>query len=308
MTKIEWADETWNPVLGCSKISAGCANCYAIRHVHRMAGNPNPKIADATSWLTVLENGQSNWTGKIRLIENRLLDPLRWRQPRRIFVCSLSDLFNHDNPDNNIDRVFATAALCPQHTFMVLTKSPHRMMQYWSDLRRRLNLIFGIAANIDCSEVDRTWASMMSHPRPLPNVWLGVSVEQQATAEIRITNLLRTPAVVRFVSAEPLLGPLDLRRWLGNGIDWIITGGESGSGARPMHPDWARSLVQQCKASGVPIFVKQILDGGRKIPFEMWPKDLQVREFPSIHNGPLVVQCPVSRGAASYQRSKEGLR
>jgi protein gp37 len=208
------------------------------------------------------------WTGETRLNEAWLTQPLRWRRPRRIFVCAHGDLFAESVPDEWIDRVFAVMALAPQHTFQVLTKRAKRMRK-WASAPDRLSRIAARAFFME-GEFQPQW--------PLPNVWLGVSVEDQMRADERIPDLLATPAAVRFVSAEPLLGPIDFRRVSPNGVqlidtligrsttpdysgwprlDWIIVGGESGPGARPMHPDWARAIRDQCAAAGVAFFFKQ---------------------------------------------------
>jgi protein gp37 len=224
-SKIEWTDATWNPVTGCTRVSKGCRNCYMARTVPRQGLDP---------WKVVLH-------------PDRLEQPLKWRRPRRIFVNSLSDLFHEDVPIKFISRVWLTMQLAPQHTFQILTKRPGRMLAYMRE--------FGHYEG-----------------KPLPNVWLGVSAENQETADERIPLLLQTPAAVRFVSAEPLLGPVSFRwaQWEPfsrdrvtnhldglRRLDWIIVGGESGPGARPMHPYWARSIRDQCQAAGVPFFFKQ---------------------------------------------------
>lgn len=265
---IEWTDATWNPVTGCTMVSAGCTNCYAmglaatrLRHHPSRAG------------LTRETAGRAVWTGEVRLNEQWLDQPLRWRRPRRIFVCAHGDLFHEAVPDHWIDRVFAVMALAPQHTFQVLTKRPERMRTYLDDMRAHY---FGERDGY----MDR-WAepavALTKSPCaaglvedcgwPLPNVWLGTSVEDQQTADARIPELLATPAAVLFISAEPLLGPVilpgsflghvDNGRFGDGRLDWLIVGGESGPGARPMHPDWARSLRDQCAVAGVPFFFKQ---------------------------------------------------
>ena len=256
---IEWTGSTWNPTLGCSKKSPGCKNCYAIRVAHRLQANPDPKIAKAFEGLTVIQNGAPNWTGRINFVPDRLSAPLRKRKPTTYFVNSLSDLF--DLTDEQIYHVFSVMHQCPQHTFQILTKEAQRMHELCSSWIARFdgNLPIGTA-----------W--------PLPNVWLGVSVENQQYANERIPLLLQTPAAVRFISAEPLLGPIDLDsehasglHALGcggsgdehchnsgcRGINWVIAGGESGPGARPAHPDWFRGLRDQCQSAGVPFFFKQ---------------------------------------------------
>lgn len=259
-TKIEWvrgADgmrgETWNPVVGCSKISPGCKNCYAIRHVHRMAGNPNPKIRAANEGLTVLNGsfsisasqkanrGTPNWTGKVRLIPERLEIPRRRRKPTTFFVNSLSDLFHEDLPEEHIDRVFDVMMQAPQHRYQILTKRSRRMMDHMT-----------------CG----TLAGKAFYGRPPDWIWLGVSVESKDYLH-RIDDLRSTPAAVRFLSLEPLLedlGPLNLE-----GIAWVIVGGESGKGARPMDIRWVRSIRDQCVRAGVPFFFKQAIIAKRKV-------------------------------------------
>ena len=219
--------------------------------------------------------------------DKALPQPLRWRRPRRIFVNSTSDLFHESVPDEWIDQVFAVMALCPQHTFMALTKRPERMRAYMSDPGLRHRIAMAIAMVADLPPEDEFAAQVRCNAMPLPNVWLGTSIEDQATADARIPHLLATPAAVRFISAEPLLGPVDLWKWIGvhhhpdnnvqdaavraainkmirlareqmgGGLDLVIVGGESGPGARPMHEDWPRRLRDQCVAAGVSFFFKQ---------------------------------------------------
>jgi protein gp37 len=304
-TKIEWTDASWNPILGCSRVSEGCRHCYA----EGIAGRFSQGKPSVYSGLAVMTNGHAQWTGKI--VETRqLLQPLSWRRPRRVFVNSMSDLFHPGVSDELIDRIFAVMALAEQHTFQILTKRPERMLEYCYRLDTRAASVSLAMARTDW------WDSPKASPcatgaiedlinaGPLPNVWLGVSVENQAAADERIPLLLKTPAAVRFISAEPLLGPVSLAQWgeeglececgwrglegaamrdepdpddygfscpkcgetcshtslnerLGEGLNWVICGGESGPQARPMHPDWARSLRDQCKAAGVPFFFKQ---------------------------------------------------
>lgn len=253
-SKIEWTDSTWNPVTGCTKVSPGCDHCYAETFAERWRGTPGHHF----------ENGFD-----VTLRPERLDQPLRWKKPRRIFVNSMSDLFHDAVPDRFIGQVFETMAAANQHTFQLLTKRHGRMrslLNQWSEHATKGCYCppdqGGCSAPVDV--LHGTW--------PLPNVWLGVSVENQQWAETRIPALLETPAAVRFISAEPLLGPVDLRKLvvrsrvidcLGGDVtdpsdgavicgmpsvlDWVIVGGESGPGARPMHPDWARSLRDQCQ-------------------------------------------------------------
>jgi len=251
---IEWTDATWNPVRGCSIVSKGCTNCYAMKVAHRFSGP-----GQAYEGLTRLTKGGPVWTGAtLELHGEHLEQPLRWKRPRRIFVNSMSDLFHESLDFSFIDKVFGVMGACDDaglgHTFQVLTKRPQRMLEY---MRERGHAAFNIRR-------------MASDVYPPPNVWLGVSVEDQAAADERIPLLLQTPAAVRWISAEPLLGAIDL--WSAgmklNGkldvisgerafLHWVVAGGESGPGARPMHPDWARALRDQCATAGVPFFFKQ---------------------------------------------------
>jgi protein gp37 len=288
-TTIEWTDATWNPILGCSRVSEGCRHCYA----ETIAGRFGAGKETVYSGLTQIVNGRHVWTGQIKETK-QLLQPLSWRKPKRVFVNSMSDLFHENVTDEQRDRIFAVMALCPQHTFQVLTKRPARMKDYCGDdafmarLARATDEVaksLGGRATIIIHQIDDGFRGIT-----LPNVWLGVSVENQAAADERILLLLQTPAAVRFISAEPLLGPIRLDemecrdedcRYLLNALkgtaevldsdsmdiiaddpenpklDWVICGGESGPGARPMYPDWPRSLRDQCAAAGVAFFFKQ---------------------------------------------------
>jgi len=291
-TKIEWADATVNAINGCSVVSPGCTNCYAMR----LAGT-RLKHHPTREGLTIDTKAGPVWSGRVRLHEPALMQPLAWKRPRRIFWNAHGDLFHLAVPDAWIDRVFAVCALTPHHTHMILTKRSARMREYMAGAVGR---IADAAIKIRRERGDKLVVVPLPHIRPgaawwpLPNVWLGVSVEDQQRAEERIPDLLATPAWVRFLSCEPLLGEIDLLQWLdptgaccggepeyrcqncpsdaswrysipsadGNWafdptIDWVIVGGESGPGARPMHPDWARSLRDQCAAAGVPFHFKQ---------------------------------------------------
>lgn len=278
-TGIEWTDSTWNPIRGCSRVSEGCRNCYAEGVAARFShpakqnyltewGDYEGGRAEGPYHGLIAKTGQ--WNGQIKVIDHLMNWPLRKKKPMRIFVNSMSDLFHENVPDKVIDRIFAVMALAPHHTFQVLTKRPARMRAYFENPGYRSEII-GIEAE-DISGIDRYDENL--HQRwllPFPNVWLGVSVEDQATANERIPLLLDTPAAVRWVSADPLLGPVVLNRYLfvgaEGGIDfaytprqllhWIVCGGESGRNARPMHPEWARSLRDQCEAAGVKFLFKQ---------------------------------------------------
>ena len=229
-TGIEWTDATWNPVVGCSNVSPACKNCYAARQAARLA-RMGGKVAAKYAGLTQDSKSGPVWNGTVRLIEPALETPIRWKRPRRIFVNSMSDLFHPSLTDEDIDRVFAVMALCPRHTFQVLTKRPERMLAYMEQLSLEIS--------------GPAW--------PLRNVWLGVTVENQRRADERLPVLLATPAAKRFVSCEPLLGPVDLC----GGVDWVIAGGESGPNARPSHPDWFRSLRDWCDITDTPFHFKQ---------------------------------------------------
>jgi protein gp37 len=287
MSKIEWTTDTWNPIAGCTKVSAGCTHCYAEIMANRLAAIERARneqsfwAADgkepSEKYQNVV-NEQGRWNGKITFVEKALQEPLQRKKPTTYFVNSMSDLFHENVPDETIDRIFAVMALCPQHTFQVLTKRPDRMLAYMS---RGDNEHGDFFERISDAAVDLTGSPCAAHVEdttwPLPNVWVGVSVENQAAADARIPLLLQTPAAVRFLSIEPLLGPVDLQKYLyplptardlrhdlppdysvkPKPLHWVIVGGESGPGARPMHPDWARSLRDQCQAAGVPFFFKQ---------------------------------------------------
>lgn len=314
-TGIEWTDATWNPVVGCSIVTPGCTNCYAMRQAARIENidakqrlrtfadhasldeaHPEGRDPARTAMLeprthyagtTKQVNGKAVWTGKMAIAPDHILtQPLRWRRPRRIFVNSMSDLFHDDVPDEWIDRVFAVMALSPQHTFQVLTKRPERMRAFLAQDRRDIWSEAWSAGTLpitrhECqarlsskATPDQRWLYNAERVAwPLPNVWLGVSIEDQRRADERVPILLDTPAAVRWVSAEPSLGPIDLMMINrqsplgsmsalpcepgGTYLDWVVIGGESGPGARPMHPDWARSLRDQCAAAGVPFLFKQ---------------------------------------------------
>jgi protein gp37 len=214
-THIEWTDSTWNPITGCSIVSKGCTNCYAMKLAGtRLQHHPS------RAGLTKMTNAGPVWTGEVRFNEQWLDQPLRWRRPRKIFVCAHGDLFAEGVPDEWIDRVFAVMALCPQHTFQILTKRPARMRGYIGEVRatwtKRGPPVPGSERIYDAAlaVTGEEWLPATPAEWPLPNVWLGVSAEDQATADERIPHLLATPAAVRFVSAEPLLGPIDFEPWL----------------------------------------------------------------------------------------------
>lgn len=332
-TSIEWTDATWNPIRGCSRISPGCGGakgvggCYAEAIAERFSGPGQPYA----------ERGRG-WTRKVSLLAEKLDTPLRWRRPRRIFVNSTSDLFHEGLPFEEIAAVFGVMAAAPQHTFQVLTKRSQRMREWfeWVDSR------FAPSGGAPGARVHpfavctRAAETLSAHPAltseanykrrpvggslpwPVPNVWIGVSVEDQRRAEERIPHLLRVPAAVRFLSVEPQIEAIDLTPWLGTacrwlpsidhsprtcsneahysrGVDWVIQGGESGRAPRPFDVAWMFSMQAQCKAAGVAWFPKQagarpLYDG---IPVDMddshggnedeWPTALRgCRAFPEV--------------------------
>ena len=237
-SNISWTDATWNPVTGCDRVSPGCDNCYALTLAKRLKAMGNPRYQrDGV--------GDRSGPGFGLTVHEDLLDlPRRWKKPRRVFVNSMSDLFNEDVPIPFIERVFDTMHYAPQHQFQCLTKRARWMQSV-------------LAGGWPISPCDGPLADHRAEPSP--NVWLGVSVENQQWADTRIPWLLKTPAAVRFLSVEPMIGPVDLSPWLGkrSAIDWVICGGESGPNRRDMDPDWARSIRDQCVAAGVAFFFKQ---------------------------------------------------
>jgi protein gp37 len=318
-THIQWSGRVWNPTTGCDRTSPGCDHCYALTMAKRLKGMGQAKYQ---------KDGDPRTSGPgfgLTVHEDSLRDPLRWRKPSKVFVNSMSDLFHKDVPDEFLAKVFAVMAVTPQHTYQVLTKRHGRM--------RALLTASDWTCRVDdaAAELAEDHDLPISHVFPLPNVWLGVSVEDQKRADLRIPALLDTPASVRFISAEPLLGPVDLGLGVDHSrheldyidgvpwpqcldcstedttvdwtvpsgplIDWVIVGGESGPGARPMEEQWARDLLADCRDAGIAPFVKQmgsvwardIFIGGKSVSAhgdpkggdpQYWPADLRVREFP----------------------------
>jgi len=243
-TAIEWTDKVWNPVTGCNQISPGCDHCYAKALAGRWWATQYPPNAD----------GSPRRFEDVRCHEDRLSLPSTWSRPKRVFVNSMSDLFHDDVPTEFIGRVFNVMGHHPQHQFQVLTKRPQRMRDVVTAYYQTLGL------------------------EPLPNVWLGVSVELNRYTW-RAVSLRKTPAAVRFISAEPLLGPLGALEL--DGIDWVITGGESGPRHRSLDLDWVRDLRDRCQAAGVSFFFKQVggrtpKAGGRLLDGRTWD------EFPAV--------------------------
>ena len=352
MTAIQWTDETWNPVTGCTRVSAGCDHCYAStlhnsryrsnlkkalgyhrEDVERLGLDAGAELRELRSFRSATpEKPKAEWDtfpetyrdaekslpfpqqydtpfAVVQTWEHKLREPLTWRKPAKVFTCSMGDLFHEDVPFEFIDKVFAVMAVTPQHTYQVLTKRPERMREYMANrvTAKRVDLVSACITvgrepptNQDHADfqaavdTDPTYTPMW----PLPNVWLGTSVEDQAAADARIPELSATPAAVRFLSCEPLLGAVDLLgsryklpgggmgsafNW-GKGIDWVITGGESGKGARACDVGWIRSVRDQCRAAGVPVFVKQlgsVVVGSNDDGFEgdtgsAWPEGTRV--------------------------------
>lgn len=301
-SSIEWTDATWNPTTGCTRASAGCDHCYAFTMTKRLAAMGQEKYQGLA--------GNGHFNGVLKMWDDELQKPLKWKKPRMVFVNSMSDLFHKDVPFEFIDKVFAIMAITPQHTYQVLTKRPERMAEYLETIGQackepsswtrgeRLSAWAGDALDAKQRQqlIEASDAGWWEWQR-MPNVWLGTSVENQQAADERIPHLLRCPAAVRFLSCEPLLGPINLREFTGidmgnaferealaefrelypdglpdnsynaiyerelkagNSSKWAIVGGESGGGARVCQTQWVRSIVRQCESAEVPVFVKQL--------------------------------------------------
>jgi protein gp37 len=287
-TTIEWCDYTWNFIRGCRVVSAGCDNCYAQRLALRFSGE-----GGSYEGLARMVNGKPRWTGKLKVVEKDLSAPLKWKKPGRVFVNSMSDLFYEEVEPLLVARAFNLMAKCPHLDFQILTKRPQRMLQVLKAYQKTLDY------------TDEQWIATW------PNVWLGVSVENQQAADERIPLLLQAPAAIRFLSCEPLLSPINLAQaypcgyycdegggefghhdhpfftpGIASQIHWVITGAESGPGARPMNEDWVRSLRDQCNLAGVAFFYKQNAHNGHKLPVPMLD-DRQWLEFPETRKAAL---------------------
>jgi protein gp37 len=298
VSDIEWTDATWNPIVGCSRVSPGCEHCYAERFVHR-------GLAEQHRGLTVIGKKGPRWTGEARLVESRLGEPLSWRKPKRVFVNSLSDLWHEAVSNETVARIFGVMAACPHLTFQVLTKRPKRMREWFSWIAAEGEEVLAavgekpdgndgqIAAACAMYVKEKDCGGLLTRAQftcavqqswPLANVWLGVTAEDQQRADERIPMLLDTPAALRFVSYEPGIGPVrfdrigddemgatyDALRGCMSGdhehsggprLDWLIVGGESAQGgaeARGLELDWAYSTIEQCRGYRVPVFMKQL--------------------------------------------------
>ncbi len=276
-TKIEWTDESWNPVTGCTKVSEGCRNCYAERMAKRLAGRFGYPKDDPF---------------RVTLHSERLQEPLHWKKPRMVFVCSMSDFFHEDVPFWFIDNVMAVIYLFQDHIFQILTKRIKRAKKYFDEVIDSKRYVCDSAETTTGSSAFGLAIAKKMKDEKLPkNLRLGVSGEDQKTADERIAVLSQIPAAVRFVSMEPLLERIDIESHIAKNINWVIVGGESGPGARPIHPDWVRSVRDQCVEAGVPKFVKQLgtvwaKENGvyRHDPnganMDYWDAGLRVREYP----------------------------
>lgn len=294
-SSIEWTDATWNPVTGCDRVSPGCDNCYALALAPRLK---------AMGQRRYQKDGDPKTSGPgfgVTMHPDKLSEPLRWTKPRRIFVNSMSDLFHAEVEDWFIASVFAVMAATPHHTYQILTKRPQRMRRLASNpaamFEHLPDSVFmetfdtaSVRGHIDVS----SGTHLLGARWPLPNVWLGVSVESQEWAW-RIDLLAKTPAAVRFLSVEPMIGPVDLEPWLweeagpewagknpSRDIGWVIVGGESGPNHRPIDPDWVRSLRDRCVDALCPFFFKQWggrtpKAGGRLLDGREW------NQFPDGH-------------------------
>lgn len=310
-TKIEWTDETWNWMVGCSRISAGCKNCYAA------TAAKSARLQQFPQYQKV-----EQWNGAVEFVESQLLKPLAWKKPKKLFPCSMSDFFHENALDEWRDKAFAVMELAEEHTFQVLTKRSRNMLNYFrgNPEKRILRNAIRIAKDYPARQ------TQITKGLPFPNVWLGVTLEDQEALSSRIQDLLETPAAVRFLSVEPMLGRIDLDfeniivsfiedlmsagRWdeklygmyedlqINQLLHWVVCGGESGPKARPFHLEWAMDLAQQCKDEGVAFFFKQTGSnpfykgellkvtgkGGNldELPDEC--KEVLVREFPDGKN------------------------
>lgn len=311
-TGVDWADSAWPVTTGCTKVSLGCDNCYALRGSWRMSHNPNPKVREAYEGTAAKrEDGTLDWTGAVRECHNRLDWPGKWRKPKRVFVCSMSDLFHTDVSSEFINDVWRRMHIESRHTYLLLTKRPEKLEQWTRETIARYRLI-----------VDMCWPNWM---------WLGVTAEDQQRADERIPILLSVPAAVKWISAEPLLGPLDLSTALSlpskcvhcggvriwdswpsadgtpanykgeQGLDalclscgtrgawdnykpqppllqWVVIGCETGPNARPAKREWVTDLIDQCRAAGVKVFVKDNIPNGWLEPYGV----SHLREYPEV--------------------------
>lgn len=277
-TKIEWTSYSWNVIIGCSKKSPGCLNCYAERMAKRLAAMGNNNYRKVLQW-DWYKGAHEKWNGETVFVESALEKPLRWRKPRLVFVCSMSDLFHESVPFEWIDRVMAIVALCPQHIFQLLTKRPERMLEYFTSLT---TVEGAMRFRADDPRRQKT-AMMYRRGEYLENLWIGTTIESNDQRH-RADTLIKIPAIVRFISAEPLLSEIDFTQYLWDSgvcsgpmdpveyasqpsclIDQIICGAESGPGKRHCDINWIRSLRDQCIYADVPFFLKQMVISGKMV-------------------------------------------
>lgn len=289
---ISWCDATWNPIVGCSVISPGCTNCYAMKQAARIE-RMNPKSHYVGT--TIETKAGAVWSGKLVLAPEHILTlPLRWRRARKIFVNSMGDVFHEDSKTEWIDTVLAIAGLSPHHIFQILTKRSQDMMRYMRDPNTRERIGGAMFKFVEGSDIGEKARKIRASFKvyPFQNVWFGASAEDQDRADLRIPDLVDTPAAVRFISYEPALGPINFMPWIGQ-IDLIIYGGESGPGARPNVVGWAKSTLRQCRGTRTSFFMKQLganpvnregvrhLQKARAGDDKMeWPEELRVQMKP----------------------------
>ena len=320
MSKIQWTEKTWNPLVGCSKASAGCKHCYAERDAPRVlrrleaTARSERALATVAAYQKAVRHGDGTprWSGVAVPMPHKLAEPLGWRKPMLVFVNSMSDLFHPTVRDEYIAAVFGVMAATPHHTYQVLTKHPDRAAEWFKWIERKGakqceewgDMEPGVLLGWQSERFGVDWpkGTPVGHDWPLPNVWLGTSVEDQATADSRIPHLLDCPAAIRWVSYEPALGPVDFWPFFsdnrGDGprcnpdgssaLGWVVVGGESGPNARPFDPAWAQGVIEQCHEAGVSAFVKQMgsapvgmaLKCRKGGDMEEWPEALRVRQYP----------------------------
>lgn len=326
MTSIEWTEKTWNPVRGCSRVSPGCDNCYAMRLARRM---DHPAVADPSTdrsldkpagayfGLTAYRRGKVDWSGKVRLVPEMLDDPLRARQPSVWFVNSMSDMFHEGLHDPEIAAIYAVMAASPHHVYQILTKRRDRMKHFyeWFAAKTQGDPVLARALLYSTARLygieHRLLGGLDQQNKrtfewPLPNVWIGMSTENQQYFDERIGFVHEIPAAVRFLSIEPMLGRIKLNATARLHLDWVIAGGESGYGCRHLIVDWLEDLVEQCRANDLPLFVKQLgtrpwlraqdpryddpaavgivqlrLKHPKGGDIDEWPKHLRIRQFPA---------------------------
>ncbi len=282
-TPIPWTDWTWSPVIGCTRVSPGCEHCYAERLVAvRMSRNPMLPMYHGLA--SVRASGEPQWSGEVRFLPERLAEPLSWRKPRKVFVCDMSDMFHDGVTNEQIAAVFGVMAATPHITYQILTKRPERMARFFAWLDKEAQGPSGQPRALRCGAAAANFGADVDYLGlpdvwPLPNLWVGTTVEDQKRADDRLQHLRRVPARVRFLSIEPLLERIEPQL---DGISWVIIGGESGQHARPFDVAWARDLLQRCREAGTAPFVKQlgshVIWDGISRPGEYWPSDTRTED------------------------------